>query len=160
MTDKITPCLWFDGEAEEAAGFYVSLLSGSRIDKVVHSPADYPSGKAGDVLMVEFTLAGQPYLAMNGGPEFKFNEAVSFIVNCDDQAEVDGLWEALTSDGGQPVACGWLKDRFGLSWQITPRRLMELMKDPDRAKAKRVMEAMMTMVKLDIAALETAAEER
>ena len=156
MTTKITPCLWFDGQAEEAAAFYTSLVPDSRVDKVTRSPADYPSGKAGDVLMVDFTLAGQPYLAMNGGPEFKFNEAVSFIINCEDQAEVDRLWEALTADGGQPVACGWLKDKFGLSWQITPRLLLQLMKDPDPVKAKRVMEAMMTMVKIDIPALERA----
>ena len=154
---KIIPCLWYDGQAEAAANFYVSLLPDSRVDKVTRSPADYPSGKAGDVLTVEFTLAGQQYLGLNGGPHFKFNEAVSFQVACDDQAEVDRLWSALSSNGGRESECGWLADCWGLSWQITPRRLTELMKDPDRAKAKRVMEAMMTMRKIDIATLEKAA---
>ena len=155
--DKITPCLWFDGNAEEAARFYVSLLPDSRIDKVLRSPADYPSGSAGDVLTVEFTLAGRSFMGLNGGPEFKFDEAVSFSIDCEDQAEVDRLWEALTADGGQPVQCSWLRDKFGLSWQIVPRRLIELMQDPDPAKAKRAMESMMTMVKIDIAELERAA---
>lgn len=155
---KITPCLWFDGEAEEAANFYATLLPDSRVERVNRSPADYPSGKAGDVLTVDFTLAGQSFMGLNGGPEFKFNEAVSFIIECDDQAEVDRLWDALTADGGQPVACGWVKDRFGLSWQITPKRLLELMTDPDPGRAKRAMEAMMDMVKIDIAALERAVD--
>ena len=156
---KITPCLWYDGDAEAAANFYVTLLPDSRVDRVTRSPTDYPSGKAGDVITVDFTLAGQHYLALNGGPMFKFNEAVSFQIACDDQAETDRLWSALTSDGGRESDCGWVKDRWGLSWQITPRRLTELMKDPDRAKAKRVMEAMMTMRKIDIAALEKAAAD-
>ena len=156
---KITPCLWYDGGAEAAANFYVTLLPDSRVDRVTRSPTDYPSGKAGDVITVDFTLAGQHYFALNGGPMFKFNEAVSFQIVCDDQAEVDRLWSALTSNGGEESACGWLKDRWGLSWQITPRRLTELMAGPDRAKAKRVMEAMMTMRKIDIAALEKAAAD-
>jgi predicted 3-demethylubiquinone-9 3-methyltransferase (glyoxalase superfamily) len=130
---RITPCLWYDGKAEEAANFYVSLLADSRIDKVVRSPADYPAGKAGDVLMVEFTLAGQSYLAMNGGPGPVFTDATSFIINCDDQAEVDRLWDALTAEG-TPIACGWLKDRYGLSWQITPTELPRLIAGPDRKK--------------------------
>ena len=155
---KITPCLWFDGQAEEAAKFYVSLLPDSRVDRVNRSPADYPSGKAGDVLTVEFTLAGQSFMGLNGGPEFRFNEAVSFMIECGDQAEVDRLWEALIADGGSPVECGWLKDRYGLFWQIVPKRLQELMTDPDRDRAKRAMESMMTMVKLDIAAIERAAD--
>ncbi len=154
---KITPCLWFNGQAEEAAKFYVTLLPNSRIDRVYHSPADTPSGAAGTVLTVEFTLAGTQYLGLNGGPQFPFTEAVSFQIHCENQAEVDRLWTALTRNGGQEVACGWLKDRWGLSWQIVPIRLEELMHDRDREKARRVMEAMMEMVKIDIAALERAA---
>lgn len=153
---KIVPCLWFDGQAEQAANFYTSLLPDSRVDKVVRSPTDTPSGPAGMVLVVEFTLAGQRYMGLNGGPQFPFTEAVSFQIYCDDQAEVDRLWAALTADGGSPSVCGWLKDRWGLSWQIVPKRLTELMKDPDPARAKRAMEAMMTMGKIDIAALEKA----
>ena len=153
---RITPCLWYDGRAEEAANFYVSLLPDSRIDRVMHSPADNPSTPEGAVLTVEFRLAGQTYLALNGGPLFHFTEAVSFMIACDDQAEVDRLWDALTADGGSPSQCGWLKDRFGLSWQIVPRRLMELMNSPDPDRARRVMQAMMTMAKIDIAAIERA----
>jgi predicted 3-demethylubiquinone-9 3-methyltransferase (glyoxalase superfamily) len=155
---KITPCLWFEGVAEEAADFYVSLLPDSRIDKVQHSPADNPSAREGDVLTVAFTLAGQSFLALNGGPQFQFSEAVSFIIDCEDQAEVDRLWAALTADGGKPVQCGWLKDRYGLSWQITPRVLLELVKSPDRERAARAMKAMMGMGKIDIAALTRAAD--
>jgi len=155
---KITPCLWFDGQAEEAARFYVSLLPGSRVDRVFHSPADTPNGPAGSVLTVEFTLAGQQYLGLNGGPEFKFNEAVSFQIHCADQAEVDRLWAALVANGGNEIACGWLRDRWGLAWQIVPVRLSELLHDPDPQRARRAMEAMMQMVKLDIAALERAAD--
>ena len=157
---KITPCLWFDGQAEEAAKFYVSLLPDSRIDRVMRSPTDTPSGPAGSVLTVDFTLAGQKYMGLNGGPQFPFTEAVSFMIFCDDQAEVDRLWDALTADGGKPVACSWLKDRFGLSWQIVPRALMQMIADPDRAKAKRAMEAMMQMVKIDIAAVQKAYDGR
>lgn len=156
MMDKIIPCLWFDGQAEEAARFYVTLLPDSRIDAVHRSPADYPSGKAGDVLTVEFTLAGRSFVGLNGGPEFPFTEAVSLQIPCEDQAELDRLWNAIGSNGGQPVACGWIKDRWGLSWQVFPRRLTEMLAAPDRAAAKRAMEAMMTMVKLDLAALERA----
>jgi predicted 3-demethylubiquinone-9 3-methyltransferase (glyoxalase superfamily) len=154
---KITPCLWYNGKAEEAANFYVSLLPDSRIDKVVRSPADYPAGAAGDVLMVEFTLAGQSFLAMNGGAGPVFTDATSFIINCEDQAEVDRLWDALTAEG-TPVACGWLKDRYGLPWQITPTELPKLIAGPDPEKARRAMEAMMGMVKLDIAELRRAYE--
>jgi predicted 3-demethylubiquinone-9 3-methyltransferase (glyoxalase superfamily) len=153
---KIKPCLWFDGVAEEAANFYVSLLPDSRIDRVNRSPADNPSTPAGAVLLVEFTLAGQPFQGLNGGPQFPFTEAVSFSVECEDQAEVDRLWDALTADGGKPVQCGWLKDRFGLSWQIVPKAMGRLMGGSDPAGAKRAMEAMMKMVKLDIAELERA----
>jgi predicted 3-demethylubiquinone-9 3-methyltransferase (glyoxalase superfamily) len=153
---KIRPCLWFDGTAEEAAAFYTSLLPDSRVDKVLRSPADNPSTPAGAVLTVEFTLAGQSFLGLNGGPQFHFSEAVSFIIDCEDQGEVDRLWDALTADGGQPSQCGWLKDRYGLSWQITPKALPRLLAAPDKAGAKRVMEAMMEMVKIDVATLERA----
>jgi predicted 3-demethylubiquinone-9 3-methyltransferase (glyoxalase superfamily) len=153
---KITPCLWFDGKAEEAAKFYVSLLPNSRIDKMMHSPADNPSTPAGAVLTVEFTLAGQQFMGLNGGPQFHFTEAVSFTIDCEDQAEVDRLWDVLTQDGGSPGPCGWLKDRFGLSWQIVPRALPKMLSDPNREAAGRVMQAMMKMGKIDIAALKRA----
>jgi predicted 3-demethylubiquinone-9 3-methyltransferase (glyoxalase superfamily) len=154
---KITPCLWFDGNAEEAVRFYVSVFAGSSVDDVQRSPVDYPGGKVGAVLLIKFTLAGHEYLALNGGPYEKFTNAISLSVDCEDQVEVDRLWLALTADGGEPVQCSWLKDKYGLPWQIVPRRLPELLSDPDRAKAKRVMEAMMQMVKIDIAKLEAAA---
>jgi predicted 3-demethylubiquinone-9 3-methyltransferase (glyoxalase superfamily) len=156
--NKITPCLWYDGDAEEAARFYVTLLPDSRIDSVSRSPTDYPAGKAGDVLTVEFTLAGQAFLGLNGGPGNPFTDAVSFQIHTEDQAETDRLWDAIAGAGGEPVACSWIKDRWGLSWQIVPKRLTELMHDPDPARAKRVMEAMMTMVKIDVAEIERAAE--
>jgi predicted 3-demethylubiquinone-9 3-methyltransferase (glyoxalase superfamily) len=159
MADKIVPCLWFDGDGEEAARFYVSLLPDSRIDGVHRSPVDTPSGPADSVLMVEFTLAGRSYLALNGGSAFKFDEAVSFMVMTEDQAETDRLWDALIADGGQESACGWLKDRWGLSWQITPRRLMELTTDANRERGRAAMQAMMTMRKIDIAALDRAVAE-
>lgn len=154
---KIAPCLWFDGNAEEAAKFYVSLLPGSRIDKVQKNVSDGPSGKTGSVLMVEFTLAGQRFLALNGGTKVEYTHAVSFHIDCADQAEVDRLWNALAK-GGREVQCGWLNDRYGVSWQIVPSILPKLLGDPDPAKAKRVMDAMMKMIKLDIAALEKAAD--
>ena len=154
---KITPCLWFDGNAEEAANFYASLLPDSRVDSVVRAPSDYPSGSAGDVLVVEFTLAGQKFSGLNGGPIFKFTEAISFQIDCENQEEVDRLTEALSAVP-EVEQCGWVKDRFGLSWQIVPIRLKELLADPDRAKAKRAMDAMMEMKRIDIAALERAAE--
>ncbi len=149
---KIAPCLWFDGEAEEAARFYVSLLPDSRIDRVQKNVADSPAGKVGTVLMVEFTLAGQRFMALNGGTRFPCTHAVSFHVDCADQAEVDRLWDALGA-GGAPEQCGWLKDRYGVPWQIVPRALPEMLADPDPAKAQRVMQAMLGMVKLDIAGL-------
>ena len=152
----ITPCLWFDGNAEEAATFYVSLLPDSRIDKVHRAPGNYPSGKAGDVLTVEFTLMGRPFLGLNGGSHFKFSEAVSFQVYTDSQEETDRYWNAIVGNGGQESQCGWCKDKFGVSWQITPRALLNAMADPDRAAAKRTMEAMMGMRKIDIAAIERA----
>jgi predicted 3-demethylubiquinone-9 3-methyltransferase (glyoxalase superfamily) len=152
------PCLWFDGVAEEAAAFYAGLLPDSHVDKVWRSPAESPAGPAGMVLTVDFTIAGQRVQGLNGGPGFAFNEAVSFVIDCADQAEVDRLWEALTADGGEPGPCGWLKDRFGVSWQITPHRLEELLDDSDPERARRAMEAMLTMGKLDVAVLERAAD--
>ena len=156
---KITPCLWFDGTAEEAARFYASLLSDSRVDRVLRAPSDYPSGKAGDVLIVEFTLMGQPFVGLNGGPLFKFNEAVSLQIPVETQAEVDRLTDALSAVP-EAEQCGWVKDRYGLSWQIVPRQLMRLLGDADPARAKRGFEAMMQMKRLDIAALERAADGR
>ena len=153
---KIIPCLWFDKQAEEAAGFYVSLLPDSRIDAVVRSPGDYPSGKAGDVLLVEFTLAGHRYTALNGGPHFSFTEAVSLQIDCEDQAEVERLTEALSAVP-EAEQCGWVKDRYGLSWQIVPHALTRLMTDPDPAVRTRVFQAMMQMKRLNIAELERAA---
>ena len=154
---KLSPCLWFDGQAEEAAHFYASLLPESHVDTVHRAPSEYPSGRAGDVLTVEFTLAGMPFVGLNGGPHFTFNEAVSFQIYTDDQAETDRLTAALSAvpDAEQ---CGWVKDRYGLSWQIVPRRLLALMTDPDRARAKRAMDAMMQMKRIDIAAIERAAD--
>jgi predicted 3-demethylubiquinone-9 3-methyltransferase (glyoxalase superfamily) len=156
MIDKIVPCLWFNGDGEEAASFYVSLLPDSRVDAVNRSPVETSSGRAGSVLTVQFTLAGRPYLALNGGPDFRFTQAVSFQILTDDQAETDRLWDALVADGGREVQCGWLTDRWGLSWQVTPRRLMELTTDLDPARASAAMQAMMTMIRIDIAALERA----
>jgi predicted 3-demethylubiquinone-9 3-methyltransferase (glyoxalase superfamily) len=155
---KITPCLWYDGNAEEAANFYVTLFPDSRVDNVVRSPADNPSMKAGGILVVEFTLAGQNYIGLNGGPQFPFTEAVSFQVRTGDQAETDRLWDALTANGGQESMCGWLRDRWGLSWQITPKRLLELIADSDKDRARRAMEAMLKMKKIDIAEVERAAD--
>ena len=159
--DKISPCLWFDGNGEEAAKFYVSVFPDSRMGTIMRWPADgtgpNAGAKKGDVLALDFTLAGQSFKALNGGPLFKFNEAISLSVDCKDQAEVDKLWDALTSDGGKAVQCGWLKDKYGLSWQIVPRRLYELINDKDIAKAGRVMAAMMQMIKIDVAAIEKAA---
>ena len=155
---KPFPCLWFDGKAEEAANFYTSVLPESSVDKVWRSPADTPSGPAGMVLTVEFTLNGERFLGLNGGPEFRFSEAVSFVIECEDQAEVDRLWDALTADGGEPGPCGWLKDRFGLSWQIVPRRMNELLEDSDPERARRAMEAMLKMGKIEVAELERAAD--
>jgi predicted 3-demethylubiquinone-9 3-methyltransferase (glyoxalase superfamily) len=152
---KIVPSLWYAEKAEEAARFYVSLLPNSRIDSVTNLQADSPSGPPGSVQVVEFTLAGQPFLAMKAGPLDSFNHAISFTVNCDDQAEIDRLWDAL-SEGGSIEQCGWLKDRYGVSWQIVPTVLGEMMKDKDPARARRVAEAMLKMVKLDIDGLRKA----
>jgi predicted 3-demethylubiquinone-9 3-methyltransferase (glyoxalase superfamily) len=152
---KIVPNLWYTDKAEEAAAFYAGLLPNSKVDSVTALPADTPSGPAGSVKVVEFTLMGQPFMAISAGPLDPFNHAVSFMVLCDDQAEIDRLWSAL-SDGGKTDQCGWLKDRYGLFWQITPTVLGKMMKDPDRARARRVTEAMLKMTKLDIADLERA----
>ena len=154
---KVTPLLWFDRQAEQAARFYVSLFPGSRVERVNRSPADTPSGPAGMVLTVEFMLSGTRFIALNGGPQFPFTEAVSFQIACADQTEVDRLWAAF-SDGGSPGRCGWLKDRWGLSWQVVPTRLVELLGDPDPGRARRAVEAMLKMNKLIIADLERAAD--
>jgi predicted 3-demethylubiquinone-9 3-methyltransferase (glyoxalase superfamily) len=155
--DKIIPNLWFDKNAEEAANFYVSLFSNSKVNAVHRSAADNPSTKKGEILLVDFTLSGRNYVGINGGPHFTFNEAVSFQIDCEDQTEVDYYWDALTGNGGSEVQCGWCKDRFGVSWQVVPRRLGELLTNSDAATAERTMKAMMEMVKLDVAALEAAA---
>lgn len=155
---KIIPNLWFDNEAEEAAQHYVSIFKDARITKTTRYPeaATEVSGKpAGSVLTVEFEIEGQPFAALNGGPEFKFNEAVSFIIDCTDQAEVDYYWEKLTA-GGEESVCGWLKDKFGVSWQVVPARLNEMMDDPDQAKVEAVTAAFMPMKKLDLRVLEEA----
>ena len=156
---KIVPHLWYTDKAEEAAAFYCSVLPNSKVDSVTALPADSPSGPAGSVKVVEFTLLGQPFVAFSAGPLDAFNHSISFMVLCDDQAEIDRLWEAL-SQGGKVEHCGWLKDRYGLSWQIAPKVLGRMMKDPDRARAKRVAEAMLKMVKLDIEGLNKAHEGR
>jgi predicted 3-demethylubiquinone-9 3-methyltransferase (glyoxalase superfamily) len=154
---KIIPHLWYSDKAEEAAAFYASVLPDSKVVSVTSLPADTPSGPAGSVKVVEFTLVGQPFLAISAAPLGAFNHSVSFMVQCDDQAEIDRLWDAL-SEGGAIERCGWLKDRYGLSWQIVPTALSEMMKSPDPQRAKRVAEAMLKMVKLDIAQLKKAYE--
>ena len=156
---KVTPCLWFDGQAEQAARFYVSLLPDSRIERINRSPADTPSGPAGMVITVEFTLAGTRFVALNGGPMYRFTEAVSFQIACADQEEVDRLWSAL-SYGGSESQCGWLKDRWGLSWQVVPTRLHQLLADPNPERARRAAESMLRMKKINIAAMERAADGR
>jgi predicted 3-demethylubiquinone-9 3-methyltransferase (glyoxalase superfamily) len=154
--NTITPCLWFDGNAEEAANFYVSLLPDSRVDAIHSAPGDYPSGKSGNVLTVEFTLMGRPFLGLNGGPHFTFNEAVSLMIPVETQAEVERLSNALSAVP-EAEQCGWVKDRFGLSWQIVPVQLMKAISNPDAARAKRAFNAMMEMKRIDIAAIERAA---
>ena len=147
--------MWFAGEAEEAAKFYVSLLPDSRIEHIQRNIVDTPGGKAGSVLIVEFTLAGQRYLALNGGKRFEYTHAISFEIDCADQEEIDWLWDRL-GEGGSIEQCGWLKDRYGVSWQIVPKVLSEMLRDQDQAKAERVMVAMLEMIKLDIAELRAA----
>lgn len=154
-TDGFTTCLWFDGQAEEAANFYVSVFENAKLGEVVRNTGAAP-GAEGSVLTVEFTANGQKFVALNGGPQFTFSEAISFQLDCADQAEVDHYWEKLVEGGGEHGPCGWLKDRFGVSWQVNAVRLTEMISDPDRQKADRAMKAMMTMGKLDIAALEQA----
>lgn len=151
-----TPCLWFDHKAEEAAAFYTSVFPNSRIDKVNRAAADTPGPKKGDVVTVHFTLDGAPFIALDGGPEFQFTEAISFEIVCADQAEVDRYWDALLAGGGEPGPCGWLKDRFGVSWQVVPRRLYEMIESDDAAAAERATKAMLQMGKLDVAELERA----
>jgi predicted 3-demethylubiquinone-9 3-methyltransferase (glyoxalase superfamily) len=156
MNQKITPNLWFDGEAEEAAQFYVSVFENSRIVDVSHYTEAGP-GEPGSVMVVEFELDGHRFIGINGGPQFKFDEAVSFQINCEDQDEVDYYWEKLT-EGGEESQCGWLKDKFGLSWQVTPSGMGELFSDPDKERANRAMQAMLKMKKLDIDELRRAAD--
>lgn len=159
---KIVPNLWFDTQAEEAANFYVSIFKNSKIGTVTHygpSAAEVSGQPEGSILTVDFTIDGQEFTAINGGPLFKFSEAVSFAVNCDTQEEIDELWAKLTADGGEESQCGWLKDKYGLSWQIVPTALYALLTEADPAKAERAMKAMLEMKKLDIAELERAAQE-
>ena len=156
---KITPFLWYAKEAEEAAAFYAATFPDSRVVRVTTMQSDSPSGPRGSVKVVEFVLFGRSFTAMSAGPLDPFNHAVSFVVSCDDQAEVDRYWNALLANGGAPEQCGWLKDRYGLSWQIVPHRLGELLSDPDPGRAQRAMEAMLKMVKIDVAELERAADQ-
>jgi 2-polyprenyl-6-hydroxyphenyl methylase/3-demethylubiquinone-9 3-methyltransferase len=156
MTPKNTVCLWFDRDALDAAQFYAATIPDSSVGTVLRAPGNYPDGKEGDVLTVEFTVAGIACVGLNGGPAFTQSEAFSFQIATDDQAETDRLWNAIVDNGGEESACGWCKDRWGVSWQITPRALTDAMADPDRAAAKRVFDAMMTMRKIDIAAIEHA----
>jgi predicted 3-demethylubiquinone-9 3-methyltransferase (glyoxalase superfamily) len=156
MAKKNTICLWYDGTALDAARFYAETFPDSAVGAVMRAPGDYPDGKQGDILTVEFTVAGIPCIGLNGGPQFKHNEAFSFQIATDDQAETDRLWNAIVGNGGQESACGWCKDKWGLNWQITPRALIDAISDPDRAAAKRAFEAMMNMRKIDIAAIEAA----
>ena len=155
---KITPFLWYAKEAEEAAACYVGLFPDSRVVRVTALPSESPSGPPGSVKIVEFVLFGQDFTAMTAGPLDPFNHAISFVVNCDNQAEIDRYWDGLLANGGSPEQCGWLKDRFGVSWQIVPTVLGKLMAEPVKAKARRAADAMLKMVKIDIAALEAAAK--
>ncbi len=153
---KNTICLWYDREAEAAANFYASVFPDSKVTAVHKAPGDYPSGKSGDVLTVEFTVLGVPCLGLNGGPAFHHTEAFSFQIEAADQAETDRYWNAIVGNGGMESACGWCKDKWGLSWQITPKVLTDALADPDREAAKRAFEAMVTMRKIDVAAIEAA----
>ena len=155
---RISTCLWFDGNAEEAARFYTSVFPNSRIDKVVPAAADNPSTSKDETLTVEFTLDGTRFIGLNGGPDFTFSEAISLVVDCQDQAEVDRYWDALVQGGGSHSVCGWLKDRFGLSWQVIPKQLDAMLESSDREAAARAMKAMLEMTKIDVAALREAYE--
>jgi predicted 3-demethylubiquinone-9 3-methyltransferase (glyoxalase superfamily) len=157
MLHKIKPFLWFDHQAEEAAKYYCSIFKNSRMQEVARYPEGSPA-PAGSVMIASFELEGIQFVALNAGPQFKFTEAISFVVSTESQEETDYYWNKLTADGGQESACGWLKDKFGLSWQITPQRLIDLLSSKDRATASRVMQAMLTMHKIDIARLERAAK--
>jgi predicted 3-demethylubiquinone-9 3-methyltransferase (glyoxalase superfamily) len=152
---RITPMLWFDTQAEEAAKFYISVFKNSKINTITHY-GDEPPGRKGQVMTVDFVLDGQDFTALNGGPQFKFTEAISLMINCKDQKEVDYYWEKLLADGGQESMCGWLKDKYGLSWQVTPTILLKMIADKNRKKAKRAMDAMMQMRKIDIKKLQEA----
>ena len=157
MTDKMITCLWFEkGEARKAAEFYASVFPDSRVGSAMNAPGDFPGGKEGDELTVDFTVLGRSFVGLNGGPNFKPNEAVSFMVVTEDQEETDRYWNAIVGNGGEESACGWCKDKWGFSWQITPRVLLEAMDNPDKAAAKRAFEAMMTMHKIDVAKIEAA----
>jgi predicted 3-demethylubiquinone-9 3-methyltransferase (glyoxalase superfamily) len=156
MTKKNTICLWYDGTALDAAKFYAKTFPDSAVGDIMYAPGDNPSGKKGDILTVEFTVCGIPCVGLNGGPAFKHDEAFSFQIATDDQAETDRLWNAIVGNSGQESQCGWCKDKWGLNWQITPRALTDAVKDPDRAAAKRAFDAMMTMKKIDIARIEAA----
>lgn len=155
---KISPHLWYTEKAAEAAEFYASIFPDSKVTSVTAIPADTPSGPAGTIDVVEFTLCGQTFLAIGAGKHDPFNDAISLHVTCEDQAEIDGYWDALSKDGGRPVACGWIADKYGVRWQISPRRLGELMRSKEPGVAKRVSEAMLKMVKFDVAELERAAK--
>jgi predicted 3-demethylubiquinone-9 3-methyltransferase (glyoxalase superfamily) len=156
MTDKLVTCLWFDGDAREAAEFYARTFPDSHVGSAMNAPADNPSSREGTELTVEFTVLGRPFVGLNGGPLFKPNEAVSFMVLTETQEETDRYWNAIVESGGQESACGWCKDKWGFSWQITPRALLRANSNPDRTAAKRAFEAMMTMKKIDIATIEAA----
>lgn len=156
MTPKNAICLWYDGAALEAATFYAATFPDSAVGRVMHAPGDFPSGQQGDILTVEFTVLGIPCIGLNGGPAFRHSEAFSFQVATDDQAETDRYWDAIVGNGGEESACGWCRDKWGISWQISPRALLDAIVDPDRAAARRAFDAMMTMRKIDIAAIEAA----
>lgn len=158
IVTRLTPCLWYDGRAEEAANLYVSIFPDSRIEEILRSPSDNPSVREGEALLVRLSLFGQPFIALNGGPQFSFTEAISFQIDCADQAETDRYWEQLVAGGGEHGQCGWLKDRFGVSWQVIPREMNRYIGGPDPDGARRAMQAMLAMTRLDVAAMRAAYE--